>query len=86
MKCVRLQSLLVLLEFITYSKIRTTHLLTVSRSIPCISVGGSASHAEPQMQIPPRGRQPPEADHSVNRITHASKNITLPQTSFAGGN
>ena len=37
------------------------------------------------MANPPVDR-PPEADPPVNRITDTCKNITLPQTSFAGGN
>ena len=53
------------------SKIRTARSLTVSRSIQW---GGL--DADPL----PCGCRPP-----VNRMTHRCKNITLPQTSFAGG-
>ena len=36
---------------------------------------------------PPRGRPPLEADPQwIEWLTDASENITLPQTSFAGGN
>ena len=45
-----------------------------------VSVRGS-----PRQRLPgqrPRTETPP----LVNRMTHTSKNITLPQTSFAGGN
>ena len=64
------------------SRMRTAHLLTISRS-----PGGSAQtlprmqtllDAEPrplQMQTP-----------LVNRMAHSCKNITLPQTLFAGRN
>ena len=47
----------------------------------------------PKMQTPPDGDPPGyvtcdacwEATLLVNRMTHRCKNITLPQTSFAGG-
>ena len=39
----------------------------------------------PQDQAPPGTRHPPEADPPVDRMTDRCKNITLPQTSFAGG-
>ena len=65
-----------------------------SRSLPYggFSVqGGLADREHPWPETPwtetpldsdsPRQRPPPP----VNRMTHASKNITLPQTSFAGG-
>ena len=33
---------------------------------------------------PPLDADPPDADPLVNRMAHRCKNITLPQTSFAG--
>ena len=40
----------------------------------------------PQNQAPPGTRHPPDQPHPpVNRITDTCKNITLTQTSFAGG-
>ena len=44
----------------------------------------SSSHVcvgSPREQAPPRDQTPP-----VNRMTNSCKNITLPQTSFSGGN
>ena len=49
--------------------------------------GGSLSRAGSLSRGSLSGRNPPDRDPSrlVNRMTDASKNITLPQTSFAGG-
>ena len=100
-----------------FSRMRTTRLLTVSRSIPCISgwgvcptpgcrphvgrKGGMSAQPPlrdadlPRRQTPPGGRPPPshvacdacwETYVPLNRMTHRCKNITLPRTSFAGGN
>ena len=83
------------------SRMRTSRLLTVSHSIPCIS--GVCAQLPPGCRPPSPscrpspldadppghvtgmygGKPPPPA---VNRMTHRCKNITLPQTSFAGGN
>ena len=73
--------------------------MTVSRSIPCISGGGLPN--APWMQTPldayPLWKQTPshvtcDACWETNPpllwtegMTHACENITLPQTSFAGG-
>ena len=42
---------------------------------------------DPPGQRPPSGRRTLDRDRDspVNRLTNASKNITLPQTSFTGG-
>ena len=47
----------------------------------------------PPEQTPPGASTPPDQAHThgtrhppVNRMTNRIKNITLPQTSFAGGN
>ena len=55
---------------------RTARALTVSPSMLCTGV------------LPRGGGIPActEADPPVNRMTDRCKNITLPQTSFAGGN
>ena len=55
------------------SKMRTARLLTVSRSIPCISGRGFAQSL--------CGCKPPPCGQ-----TNTCENITLPQTSLAGGN
>ena len=81
MKCKRLQSLLVLLEFISYSRMRTTHLLTVSRSIRCISGTGVCPpppDADPQMQIPP-DEDPPEADPLCTELHTRVKTLPCPK-------
>ena len=52
------------------SRMRTDRLLTVGGEGVCL--GGSASLGGPPSP-------------AVNRMTHRCKNITLPQTSFAGG-
>ena len=65
---------------------------------PIVSDGGVCAtppEADPQMQTPlmqrtldtepPPDADPLDADSSVNRMTHRCRNITLPQTSFAGG-
>ena len=77
------------------SRMRTTRLLTVSHSIPCISGWGCVPNS-PWMQTNPSACRPPghvivmyggkPTTPPVNRMTHRCKNITLPQTSFAGGN
>ena len=63
------------------SRMRTAHLLTVSCSIRREGVfaldGGVPWGVYPSKQW---GRHPP-----VNTVTDRCKNITLPQTSFAGG-
>ena len=49
---------------------------------------GGLHQAPPRDQAPPPSR-PPGTRHTpppVNRMTNRCKNITLPQTSFAGGN
>ena len=46
--------------------------------------GGGVS-TPPQDQPPPRDQAPPWALWT-EFLTHACENITLPQTSFAGGN
>ena len=43
-------------------------------------------HAPPQLRTPPLPRQPRMPPLSTEFLTHAYENITLPQTSFAGGN
>ena len=86
------------------SMMRTARLLTISRSIPCISGGlhkWATSHPPPNRQTPTSWIQTPlNADPPVMWPgMHAGKsapppggqintceNITLPQTSFAGGN
>ena len=70
------------------SRMCTTHLLTISHSIPCVLEGLPNPPA-------PRRQTPPDVDPLVihvtcdacweARTTHRCKNITLPQTSFAGG-
>ena len=40
----------------------------------------------PQKQAPPRPGTPRPGTPPVNRMTDRCKNITFPQTSFAGGN
>ena len=74
------------------SRMRTTCLLTVSHSAQGgLHPKGSAQPPgcrPPQMQTPwmqtPPGCTPPPL--RVNRMTDRCRNITLPQTSFAGGN
>ena len=67
------------------SRMRTAHLLTASRrGLPgggCLPTGVSAWGVYPSMQL---GRQHPPSPHEQNH--RQCKNITLPQTSFAGGN
>ena len=58
---------------------RTARSLTVSRSI---QLGGGFCPTKPLDADSHGGRPPPP----VNRMTHRCKSITLPQTSFAGGN
>ena len=59
-------------------------------------IGGSTRHPQtryppsqarhpPPDQAPPRDQTPPP-DQATEFLTHAYENITLPQTSFAGGN
>ena len=74
------------------SRMRITRLLTVSHSIPCISRGGGPLHSQGEGSASRGcaswwgggggGQTPPSPP--VNRITDRYKNITLPQTSFAG--
>ena len=70
---------------------RTARLLTVSRSIPCLP---NPPDADPSEGKPPWMQTPDHVTcnacwesipHSANRMTDTRKNITLPQTSFAGG-
>ena len=76
-----------------YSRIHTARSLTVSPSMHC--AGGVWS----QRGVPGPGRGVPGPGQVVSRhalrqtplpwtefLTHAAENITLPQTSFAGGN
>ena len=72
------------------SRMRTARLLTVFRSIPCISgvlppggfaYGGSASRVGSAY-----GGGGWADPLPVDKMTDACENITLPQTSFAGGN
>ena len=42
--------------------------------------------ADPPEQTPPGTRHPPGSRPPLNRMTNRCKNITLPRTSFAGGN
>ena len=72
------------------SRMRTAHLLTVSRSIQGV---GSAQGGVCRGGCLPRGCQPSGClsgrgvcPGSVNKMTDMCKNITLTQTSFAGGN
>ena len=75
------------------SRMRTTCLLTVSRSIPCIfgGAGGSGSAQPPRPIETPwscdlwcmLGSQPTPPP-LANRMTDACENITLPNTSFLG--
>ena len=82
------------------SRMHTAYLLTVSRSTPCISGMGVCPTPLPGGR-PPRCRLPMNADPPVmwpvmhagkltplwaEGMTHACENITLSQTSFAGGN
>ena len=64
------------------SRMRTVHLLTISCSVG----GGGVVHLHgcrpSRMRILPLDSDPP----LVNRMTDRCKNITLPQTLFAGGN
>ena len=78
-------------KYVHSSRMRTARLLTISRSIQCISGWGSATRGglhvwgeglHPGGVINPGGSW---ADPLVNRMTDSCKNITLPQTSFAGG-
>ena len=66
------------------SRMRTARSFTVSRSIRLGKVCPTPLDADPQCR-PPMDADPPEADPPVNRMTHRCKNITLLQTSFAGG-
>ena len=85
------------------SRMRTTRLLIISRSISCVSEEGSAQSPCPPDADPPDADQPggrpsghvtcdacweanPPLPPPVNRMVHRCENITLPQTSFAGGN
>ena len=67
------------------SRMRTARSLTVSL---CVVVSPPSNHTRtPREQ--PRTPPPPEQPRTpppVNRMTNWCKNITLPQTSFAGGN
>ena len=72
------------------SRMRTARTLTISPSMLCTRGGGAtsqgclgrgASRGVSSWGVPPPGGLPP-----VNRMTNRCKNITLPQTSFAGGN
>ena len=69
------------LEF--YTKITRMHSsrMRTARSSGRPGGGGVSTRHPPGSRPPPRSRHPP-----VNRITDACKNITVPQTSFAGGN
>ena len=79
------------------SWMHTACLLTVSYS----AWGAGGLPNPPGYRPPPPGYRPPlnvdspdhvtcdacwEANHPVNRMTHRCKNMTLPQTSIAGGN
>ena len=70
---------------------------SIMRTACSLSYRGSLSRGvfldrNPPWTEIPLDRDSPDIDHpgqippTVNRMTHASKNITLPQTSFAGGN
>ena len=63
---------------------RTDRLLPISRSMHCSRGGGVPAQGEctclggvPAWRVPPPWTE---------FLTHANENITLPQTSFAGGN
>ena len=67
---------------------RTARLLPVSPSMHCSggrtrSRGGTWSGLGVYL---PGGRVPAQVSPPVNRMTNRCKNITLSQTSFAGGN
>ena len=71
------------------SRRRTARSLTISRSIQWGSAQPPLDPDPPsRMQTPHPGCRPPYPGcrTPVNRMTHRCKNITLPQTSFAGGN
>ena len=69
-----------------FNRMRTARLLTVSRSIR----GGVCLGVSAQGGYPPEGGRGSALLHTgihpppVNRITDRCKNITLPQTLFAG--
>ena len=74
-----------------YNRMHTTSLLTISHSIQW---GGLPNPLDADPPPLPLDADPPllhlmqtplNADPPVNRMTHRCKNITLPQTSFAGG-
>ena len=72
------------------SRMHTARLLTLSRSIPCVRVGGlptpDADLPYADLPIPLKADPlPAKAESPVDRQTFMSKNITFPQTSFAGG-
>ena len=74
------------------NRMRTVRLLTVSHALEgylpgsgvpargCTCQGGVPAQGVPAQGVPAQVLPP------VNRITDRCKNITLPQTSFAGGN
>ena len=67
------------------SRMRTARSLTVSRSI-CRGGGLSALGGVPAQGVYLRGGACPGIPPLCTEfLTHATENITLPQTSFAGG-
>ena len=68
---------------------RTARLLTVSHSIPCIwrgeSLHSGGGWTDPLVMWSVMHAGKPTR-HVDRRMTHTCENITLPQTSFAGGN
>ena len=70
---------------------RNPRLLTVSSSFPCISGGLPTPHPVGRLEVfcpTLLDVDPLEADPPLwtEGMTHACENITLPQTSFVGGN
>ena len=66
--------------------LRTTRLLTVSRSIVRRGVSGVCRGGSAQRGVCPACNGADTPRLLVNRIIDRCKNITLPQTWFAGGN
>ena len=79
----------VILTRLHSSRMLTARALTVSPSMLCTGGWGAWSWRVPGLGGAWSGTGIPacnEADPPVNRMTDRCKNITLPQTSFAGGN
>ena len=66
------------------SRMRTGRSLTVSRRV--LGTPPATMHALPQPCTPLQQLCMPPSNHTFPSDTHTCKNITLPQTSFAGSN